>query len=151
MLLNKWVSETRKEKVKFELLWKGSRDGFGASTFHTKCDKKGPTLTVVKSEHDKVFGGYTSLNWESRGDYANDPTAFIYSLTHKAKCGKQKDTDSIGDDSGCGPIFGGGGGDIASAIIAIRRIAVTPTAIRHISCHPVLMQKPTSLDQIISL
>ena len=67
MLLNKWVSETRKEKVKFELLWKGSRDGFGASTFHTKCDKKGPTLTVVKSEHDKVFGGYTSLNWESRG------------------------------------------------------------------------------------
>ena len=114
VLLNNWVSETRKEKVKFELLWKGSRDGFGASTFHTKCDGKGATLTVVKSEHDKVFGGYTSESWGFAGSgipqYKHDPTAFIYSLTNKTKCSTQKNTNSIWDWSGCGPCFGRGGG-----------------------------------------
>ena len=107
VLLNNWVSETRKEKVKFELLWKGSRDGFGASTFHTKCDGKGATLTVVKSEHDKVFGGYTSESWgfdsSGSGQYKHDPTAFIYSLTNKDKCSTQKNEYSIWDWSGCGP------------------------------------------------
>ena len=62
-LLNKWVSEAVGGKVKYDLLWKGSRDGFAASTFHSKCNGKGATLTVVMSEHNKLFGGYTSESW----------------------------------------------------------------------------------------
>ena len=97
--------------MKYDLLWKGSRDGFGASTFHSKCNSKGATLTVIMSNNDKLFGGYTSESWGfsgSSGAYKYDPTAFLYSLTHKAKC-KQKTTgNSICDDSGYGPRFGGG-------------------------------------------
>ena len=111
-LLNKWVSEAVGGKVRYDLLWKGSRDGFKASTFHTKCNGKGATLTVIMSEHDKLFGGYTSESWGfggSGGAYKYDPTAFVYSLTHKTKCSKQKNTSySIYDDSTYGPIFGGG-------------------------------------------
>ena len=67
-LLNKWVTETVGGKVKYDLLWKGSRDGFGASTFHTKCNGKGATLTVIMSEHQKLFGGYTSESWGFGGE-----------------------------------------------------------------------------------
>ena len=94
--------------MKFTQLWKGSQDGFGAATFHSKCNSKGPTLTVIKSNNDKIFGGYTSEPWRSRQDWAQDTTAFIYSLTNKAKCATQKNQYSIADHSSYGPIFGHG-------------------------------------------
>ena len=106
--LQQWVEESAGGKVRFELLWKGSQDGFGASVFHAKCNNKGPTLTVIKSNNDKIFGGYTSLSWQNRQTYAQDSTAFIYSLTHKAKCATQKNTNSIYDHSSYGPRFGNG-------------------------------------------
>ena len=55
-----------KENVKnIILLYRGSRDGFKASKFHEKCDNKGETLTIIKSDGDFIFGGYTEINWES--------------------------------------------------------------------------------------
>ena len=110
LLVHKWVSETLKATAKYQLLWQGTTDGYAASTFHTKCNGKGPTLTVIQSDKGNVFGGYTSEQWGfcgSGGAYKYDPTAFVYSLTHKAKCDKQKDKEhSIDDNSGCGPLFG---------------------------------------------
>eukprot|EP00957_Ditylum_brightwellii_P085790 6525358-Ditylum_brightwellii.AAC.1 len=32
-----------------KLLYRASRDGWGASKFHSKCDNQGPTLTVIRS------------------------------------------------------------------------------------------------------
>ncbi len=32
------------------LLFRGSDDGFSAKTFHEKCDNKGPTLSIIRSE-----------------------------------------------------------------------------------------------------
>jgi len=106
--LDGWVVEATKGKVRYELLWKGNRDGFYAGTFHSRCDRKGPTVTVILSNNDKIFGGYTSLSWESRGNYAQDSTAFIYSLTRKVKCATQSGTSSILDSSNHGPWFGSG-------------------------------------------
>ena len=109
--LQDWVEESASGKVRFELLWKGTRDGFGASVFHTKCNNKGPTLTIIKSNNDKIFGGYTSQSWGFGGGSwtsKHDATAFIYSLSYKTKCATQKDTNSIWDSSGYGPIFGDG-------------------------------------------
>jgi len=110
--LQQWVEESAGGKVRFELLWKGGQDGFGAAMFHSKCNGKGPTVTVIKSNNDKIFGGYTSESWGfggSSGAYKQDATAFIYSLTHKAKCATQKNTGySIFDRSSFGPLFGSG-------------------------------------------
>ena len=109
-LLHKWVEEAVKTKVKFELLWKGSRDGFKAATFHSKCDGKGATVTVIKSQHDQIFGGFTSESWgfAGTGDPKDkkDPTAFIYSLTKKGKYAQQKNDNSILDNPNWGPMFG---------------------------------------------
>ena len=48
----------------WHLLFRASRDGFAASTFHSKCDNKGPTVTVVKSGAN-IFGGFTEKGWTS--------------------------------------------------------------------------------------
>ena len=39
----------------FELLYRGSRDCFGASGFHRLCDNKGKTLVLVKNTSGHVF------------------------------------------------------------------------------------------------
>ena len=52
-LLN-WIVD--KKANKFELLFKGSRDGFDSQQFHQKCDGQGPTITIVKSDNqDHIF------------------------------------------------------------------------------------------------
>mgnify|MGYP003351843930 CR=1 FL=1 len=33
----------------FTLLYRGSKDGFSASTFHTKCNQKGETFIIIKT------------------------------------------------------------------------------------------------------
>jgi hypothetical protein len=33
---------------RFALLWRGSRDGFGARDFHVRCDGHAPTLTLIQ-------------------------------------------------------------------------------------------------------
>ena len=49
----------------WRLLFRASRDGFASQTFHSKCDNKGPTITVVKSG-PYIFGGYTEKSWKSK-------------------------------------------------------------------------------------
>ena len=41
----------------WRLLFRASRDGFAVAKFHTRCDNKGPTITIVKSEGN-IFGGF---------------------------------------------------------------------------------------------
>ena len=60
--------------------------GFKAKAFHDRCDKKGPTICFVLTEHGKVCGGYVSIDWESlNGVDKADANAFIFSLTHNTK------------------------------------------------------------------
>ena len=66
LLIKKHLQQSLQNKIKggFERLMRASVDGFDASTFHSKCDNKGPTLTIVKV-HDRVFGGFTHHSWSS--------------------------------------------------------------------------------------
>ena len=110
MLLKKWVSEARgNTKIEFQLLWKASRDDFRASTFHSKCDGKGATVTIIKSDRDQIFGGYTSMSWRNSGGFNQDSKAFIYSLSRKMKHSNQKNNGhSVYYDNRFGPVFGSG-------------------------------------------
>ena len=49
----------------WRLLFRATRDGFASETFHSKCDNKGPTVTVVKSG-GYIFGGFTEISWTSK-------------------------------------------------------------------------------------
>jgi hypothetical protein len=57
----------------FEVLWRGSRDGFGAKEFHERCDGHANTLTVILDTKGNIFGGFTPLEWDSKSyDTADD-------------------------------------------------------------------------------
>ncbi|TNV79380.1 hypothetical protein FGO68_gene1790 [Halteria grandinella] len=82
MLLN-WLDP----QAQLNLLYRGSEQGISPLSFHQHCDKKGATLTLVKSDLGKVFGGYTQVSWrsESRPKAVKDNKAFVFSLTHKQR------------------------------------------------------------------
>lgn len=93
------------------LLYRSTRDGFDATAFHSKCDNKGPTITIVKSKsNDTVFGGFSSVSWNSLGLYIADPNAFLYSVTRATKQPiKQTDTiHALFGTINTGPSFGYG-------------------------------------------
>ena len=75
IIVNTWLKErlTRRHTT-FVLLYRASRDGWDSSYFHSICDNKGPTLTVVRSE-DNIFGGYTEKSWD--GKFFVNPTEYI--------------------------------------------------------------------------
>eukprot|EP00347_Sterkiella_histriomuscorum_P021506 403333740 len=50
---------------KFELLFKGSVDGYKSAKLHELCADKGSTVYFIMSEFKEVFGGYASLPLKS--------------------------------------------------------------------------------------
>ncbi len=50
--------------LKLELIWKATKDGFGANIFHLKCNNIPKTILLVKSKEGLVFGGYNDLFWK---------------------------------------------------------------------------------------
>jgi hypothetical protein len=82
---------------RFQILWRGSRDGFGASQFHGRCDGHANTLTVILDTNGNIFGGFTPVEWESRvhngkrGDEDNtfkaddSRTSFVFTLKNPHK------------------------------------------------------------------
>ena len=64
-----WLKETGEIKditmTSDNLLYRASRNGWAASNFHSCCDNKGPTVTVVKSGN-YIFGGYTEKEWKGK-------------------------------------------------------------------------------------
>ena len=69
---------------KWKLLYRASRDGFGALDFHSRCDNFKSTLTIIKTTTGYVFGGYTDQDWSGKA-FKIDPNAFIFSLINKDK------------------------------------------------------------------
>ena len=79
----KWIRQKiNKNSIKFELIFKMSENGSKAEDFHKYCDDKGPTLTLIKTTKDKIFGGFTPLNWKSKGESPKDKSnqTFIFSI-----------------------------------------------------------------------
>ena len=63
--LTDWLKDTRESlSDDYVLLYRASRNGWAASNFHSCCDNKGPTVTLVKSGN-YIFGGYTAQSWQS--------------------------------------------------------------------------------------
>ncbi len=54
------VSNAIKRRFRTAKVYRGTEEGFSTSVFHKLCDGISPSLTIIKSEHGKVFGGYTT-------------------------------------------------------------------------------------------
>jgi len=68
-------------RSRFVRCWHAKSDGWAASTFHSKCDDKGPTVTIIKV-YSYIFGGYTDVSWSSPSScsLASSSKSFIFSL-----------------------------------------------------------------------
>jgi hypothetical protein len=99
----------------FQLLYRGKRDGFQASAFHKQCDGHPNTLTLILSNNDCIFGGYTPLTWSSQGDWVSDPSlkSFLFTIKNPHNLPPQRftqnnESNAIYDNSTYGPTFGTG-------------------------------------------
>ena len=109
-LVQNWIGETiNKKEIKFKLIFKMNDNGTGSNDFHKYCDDKGPTLTLIKTTKNKIFGGFTPLNWKNQGYEIKDKSnqTFIFSLNLKKKYNMlKKDGYAIYCRKDYGPNFG---------------------------------------------
>ena len=96
------------KNIKYQLLYKGTKNGDKALNFHTLVDGIKNTLTLVKSKKGIRFGGFTSLIWNQIGGYGKcDPFAFCFSLDLKKIYNSQKNQKAIFCSDGYCPYFKG--------------------------------------------
>ncbi|RHZ48292.1 hypothetical protein Glove_553g52 [Diversispora epigaea] len=70
----------------FNLILRGSRDGFGVNVFWNLCNQKTNVLVVAKvKDTDEILGGYNPIGWNSNlnGQYSATNDSFIFSLKNR--------------------------------------------------------------------
>ena len=74
----------KNKKIKYELLYRGSRDGMTPSFFHQKCNGICPTISIIRTSKGLKFGGYTEKTWEnnSSGAWIDDNNSFLFSVDY---------------------------------------------------------------------
>ena len=108
-LIEKGVQKNLKKKInKYTLLFRASRDGYSASNFHSKCDGKSNTVTLVETTTGRRFGGFTDAQWDQSSSYKTGSNGFIFSLDNNEIYYNKNSNNNIYCTSGYGPIFGGG-------------------------------------------
>jgi hypothetical protein len=108
---------------KWELLWRGNRDGFRCYDFHSRCDGHANTLTLIQedpggwfSRSKNIFGAFTPVEWDSENHWKGDDSlkSFLFTLKNphniparKFALEAEEKQDAIFCNSVCGPSFYG--------------------------------------------
>ena len=108
-LIEKGVQKNLKKKInKYTLLFRASRDGYKTSNFHSKCDGKSNTVTLVETMTGRRFGGFTDVQWDQNSSYKTGSNGFIFSLDNNEIYYNKNNQYNIYCNSSYGPMFGGG-------------------------------------------
>jgi hypothetical protein len=73
-------------KIRFNLLYRGSKHQFSFKKFHKMCDNQGPCLVLIKSKSnidsckEEIIGGYNPVGWKSANQYIIRDDSFIFNL-----------------------------------------------------------------------
>ena len=82
-----FIISALKRKINFSnirKLYTATINGDKSEDFKKYCNNKGPTLVVIKSKKDEIFGGFTKSNWNNENfAFGCDNDAFLYSITNK--------------------------------------------------------------------
>ena len=106
-LKNKIIPKPK--NVKYNLLYRASRDGDRPIDYHKKCDGRANTLCAIKTKKGCKFGGYTETEINKSFKEYLDPNSFIFSLNKMKIYENKKKDDYVVCHSGTwGPIFRGG-------------------------------------------
>ncbi len=104
--INAWVGNPLAE---WALCYRRSINGASSTTFHSMCDNRANTVTVMTLSTGKKIGGYTPIPW-NQGCYATEPTqsSFLFSLTNDYQHTLTSTNHHTCGSSGHGTTFGGG-------------------------------------------
>ena len=83
-----WIQEKiNKKDINFKLIFKMTKHGYDGKSFHKYCDNKGPNLILIKTNKNRIFGGFTPLSWDNNAKAKFDQTnqTFIFSLNLNKK------------------------------------------------------------------
>ena len=83
MLVN-WISSKGNIK-EINLLYRATDNGDDSETFFDRCSKMGPTLSLIKTKKEKVFGGFSKAEWIKKNKMIKDEDAFLFSINNKEK------------------------------------------------------------------
>ena len=109
-MISNWINPNI--NFEFNLFFNSERDGDSLSTLHKLIDGKGPTLLIIKSNSNYIFGAFTQDNSNSSGNWLNNPNNFLFSITNKKKYPKNN-SDNYGiSGKGNNCLDIGGGHDI---------------------------------------
>ena len=111
LVIIEFLQQEIKKNFSLELIFKMSKNGDTSKDFHKYCDNKGPTLSLIQTTDNKIFGGFTPLNWNSSDPYETlrdeSGLTFLFSLNLLKKYNLlNKEEDGIRNDISNGPIFG---------------------------------------------
>ena len=108
-IIEEGIRYKQKKNIKrYNLLFKASRDGYGIKEFHSKCDNKNNTLTLVKTTIGRRFGGFTDQQWDQSNSYKSGSNGFLFSLDYKEIYYNKNSSYNIYCHSSYGPYFGNG-------------------------------------------
>ena len=84
--LNSYLDPVRQTtgRSRFVRCWHAKTDGWVAAVFHSNCDGKGPTVTIVQVG-SYIFGGYTDKSWGGMYHFVN---ALIAHISSALSCGR---------------------------------------------------------------
>ncbi|XP_067057279.1 uncharacterized protein [Acropora muricata] len=93
---------------KWKLCYNALANKWDLQIFHTNCDDKKHTVTIIKKDA-YIFGGYTDIPWG--GTSGGTPKAFIFSLENKKAlppfiCLPKNSQNAINKGEDLGPSFG---------------------------------------------
>ena len=114
--LNKNIKELKK-------LYQATIDGDSPINFHSRCDNIPNTLTLIKSNGNRRFGGFASECWKSPSsfDFKDDINAFLFSLDKQKIYPYKKDGNALEFNKSYGPTFGIGPSSIFTGSSPIQR------------------------------
>ena len=103
-LIDNKLYQIFEKDVDYKLLYRASKDGDTAKVFKEKCKDKN-TLTIVNTNDNAIFGGFTRIPWDDSDKNKDDEDAFCFSVDNKKIYPLKKYCSAIGCDKNSGPRF----------------------------------------------
>ena len=97
------------KKIKLSLLFRASRDGDTIKAFHDRVDGISPTISLIETKTNYIFGGFTDHAWDSKSGCVKTNNTFMFSF-NKKKIYIGKNGGQIHCTNDYGPWFCGGSG-----------------------------------------
>ena len=70
--LSTWLSTVTPPESRWTRCYRAAEHGWSAESFHSRCDNRGPTVTLVKV-HEFIFGGFLDQPWGGKKDCCQLP------------------------------------------------------------------------------